>query len=173
MPVATEQIPIVVLPAHFLPGRAGHPSRPRALVAVPDRPGRADVPRRCPTGPALPRPPVTALLPLPGAAATRATRATPATRASATLTRRGLLALSVATAAAAAALVCLAWLSAPRPPAPAAPPARITVQPGDTLWSIATAVAPNRDPRDEVATLQRLNHLDGVSLAIGQVLRTR
>ncbi len=30
MSVATEQVPIVVLPAHFLPGRAGHPPRTRA-----------------------------------------------------------------------------------------------------------------------------------------------
>jgi LysM repeat protein len=46
------------------------------------------------------------------------------------------------------------------------------VQSGDTLWSIASRVAPGRDPRDEVARLQRLNHLDGVDLAAGQVLRT-
>jgi LysM repeat protein len=46
------------------------------------------------------------------------------------------------------------------------------VHDGDTLWSIASRVAPDRDPRDEVTRLQRLNHLDGVQLAAGQVLRT-
>jgi hypothetical protein len=40
------------------------------------------------------------------------------------------------------------------------------------LWSIATQVAPSRDPRAEVAELQRVNHLDGVELAAGQLLRT-
>jgi LysM repeat protein len=84
-----------------------------------------------------------------------------------------MLALSTLTAAAVGTLAWVAWLSAPAAPVPATPPPRVTVQSGDTLWSIATAVAPNRDPRDEVATLQRLNHLDGVSLSVGQVLRTR
>jgi Tfp pilus assembly protein FimV len=95
------------------------------------------------------------------------------TETPARLTRRGVLALSTATALSAGVLVWLASLSAPPAPAPARPPARITVQAGDTLWSIATAIAPDRDPRDEVAALQRLNHLHGVSLAVGQVLRTR
>jgi hypothetical protein len=162
MSVATEQVPIVVLPAHFLPGRAGQPTRPRALRAVPDRTERPAVPGQLPTRPPRARARVATVLPLPVAAETQAR-----------LTRRGLLGLSALTATAAAVLVWLAWVSAPVPPPPATPPARITVQPGDTLWSIATAVAPNRDPRDEVATLQQLNHLDGVSLAVGQVLRTR
>ena len=51
-------------------------------------------------------------------------------------------------------------------------PATVTVQPGDTLWSIATRLAPQRDPRAEVADLQQLNHLGGGPLVPGQVLRT-
>jgi LysM repeat protein len=48
----------------------------------------------------------------------------------------------------------------------------VTVQPGDTLWKIATRVAPQRDPRAEVAALQQVNHLDSAGLVPGQVLRT-
>lgn len=163
MSAATQQVPIVVLPAHFLPGRAGHPSRPRGLRAVPDRVARPVAPPRFRAEPERPGPPLVLPLPLAGETPQTPTR----------LTRRGVLALSTLTAAAAGMLAWVAWLSAPAAPAPATPPPRVTVRSGDTLWSIATAVAPNRDPRDEVATLQRLNHLDGVSLSVGQVLRTR
>jgi Tfp pilus assembly protein FimV len=89
------------------------------------------------------------------------------------LTRRGVLAVTVAVAAVGVALVALAGLSAPSPGAPSAPPATVTVHDGDTLWAIASRVAPDRDPRAEVADLQRRNHLVGVTLAAGQVLRIR
>jgi LysM repeat protein len=101
----------------------------------------------------------------------------PSVRSSASparLTRRGVVILAVAVAALGAALVWLAALSAPSPAAaPAAVPATVTVHSGDTLWSIATRVAPARDPRAEVAALQQLNHLADVSLVPGQELRTR
>jgi LysM repeat protein len=48
----------------------------------------------------------------------------------------------------------------------------VTVRAGDTLWSIATRLAPQRDPRAEVADLQRINSLRGGALVPGQVLRT-
>lgn len=89
------------------------------------------------------------------------------------LTRRGVVAVSAVVAALAGALLWLAALSAPASPRPTPAPATVTVGSGDTLWSIATALAPDRDPRAEVATLQRLNHLTGVGLTPGQVLRTR
>ena len=89
------------------------------------------------------------------------------------LTRRGVVAVSAAVAVLAGFLLSAAALSAPasrvRGPAPAA----VTVGTGDTLWSIATSLAPGRDPRAEVATLQRLNHLTGSGLTPGEVLRTR
>ncbi len=97
------------------------------------------------------------------------------------LTRRGVAVVAVAVAVLAAAVIGLAWLSAP-PSASAPVPAghvaaqvaaRVAVLPGDSLWSIATRVAPNRDPRAEVALLQELNHLEGSALVPGQVLRTR
>jgi hypothetical protein len=47
----------------------------------------------------------------------------------------------------------------------------VTVGPGDTLWSIATAQAPDRDPRAVIAEIEELNGLDGDVLHVGVVLR--
>jgi hypothetical protein len=46
----------------------------------------------------------------------------------------------------------------------------IVVQPGQTLWGIATAVAPHDDPRDTVLRLEHLNGLDGAGIRAGQQL---
>ena len=46
----------------------------------------------------------------------------------------------------------------------------VTVQPGDTLWSIAEEVAPGADPRDVVDAIIRLNALPSGSLTAGQSL---
>jgi len=46
----------------------------------------------------------------------------------------------------------------------------VTVQTGDSLWSIAEEVAPAADPRDVVDALVRLNELSDGSLAVGQTL---
>ena len=89
------------------------------------------------------------------------------------LTRRGVAVLAAATAVLAAALVWIAWLSAPAASPSGTAGDAVTVRSGDTLWSIATRVAPDRDPRAEIATLQRLNHLTGVELSAGQVLRIK
>jgi len=90
------------------------------------------------------------------------------------LTRRGVAALAGLVAVVAVLIVGLAWASAPgSAPRVAPPPATVTVSAGDTLWSIASRVAPASDPGDEVARLVRLNSLSGVDLAAGQVLRTR
>lgn len=100
-------------------------------------------------------------------------RSTPSS-APARLTRRGVAVLSAAVAVLAVALVWLAARSAPSTAAsaPAITGNSVAVAPGDSLWSIAQRVAPNRDPRAEVALLQRLNHLAGsATLVPGQVLR--
>lgn len=47
----------------------------------------------------------------------------------------------------------------------------VTVTAGDTLWDIARQVAPDRDPRDVVAEVQRLNGLGSSTLRPGVVLR--
>ena len=46
----------------------------------------------------------------------------------------------------------------------------VTVMPGDTLWSIATSVAPDADPRDVIGEISRMNLLRGGELQIGQRL---
>ena len=48
--------------------------------------------------------------------------------------------------------------------------ASVTVSYGDTLWSIAQEVAPQRDPRDVVDAIARLNALNGSAIEIGQSL---
>lgn len=89
------------------------------------------------------------------------------------LTRRGVHVVAAAVAVLAVALVALARVSAPSPGASAHHvPDTITVRSGDTLWSIAGRVAPDRDPGAEIAELQRLNDLSGVALEPGEVLRT-
>ncbi|MGH3691908.1 MAG: LysM peptidoglycan-binding domain-containing protein [Microbacterium sp.] len=46
----------------------------------------------------------------------------------------------------------------------------VTVMPGDTLWSIATGVAPDADPRDVIGDISRMNLLRGGEIQIGQTL---
>jgi hypothetical protein len=46
----------------------------------------------------------------------------------------------------------------------------VTVAVGDTLWSLAEEIAPERDPRDVVDELVRLNALDSVVVRAGQSL---
>ena len=45
-----------------------------------------------------------------------------------------------------------------------------TVQPGESLWSVAQRIAPDNDPRDVVAQIRRLNDLQGSQLQVGQHL---
>lgn len=46
----------------------------------------------------------------------------------------------------------------------------VTVQPGDTLWSIAKTQVPNEDPRDVVGSMRDLNALASADIFPGQVL---
>jgi LysM repeat protein len=88
------------------------------------------------------------------------------------LTRRGrmmLLALS--------ALILLAAVSVGRTGSQAATATdygpslqQTTVQPGDTLWTVAKRIAPQNDPREVVAQIRRVNHLQSSSLRVGQQL---
>jgi hypothetical protein len=91
------------------------------------------------------------------------------------LTQRGTVVASLAVGLLGGVMLLVAYLSWPAATAPAVPAAVtnsvVTVQPGDTLWSIAHAVAPNRDPRAVVADLQSRNHLSDVVLSPGQTLK--
>ncbi|MGH3744704.1 MAG: LysM peptidoglycan-binding domain-containing protein [Mycobacteriales bacterium] len=48
--------------------------------------------------------------------------------------------------------------------------ATAVVQPGDTLWSIAARVAPERDTRAVVRQIRAANHLSSASVQVGQRL---
>ena len=88
------------------------------------------------------------------------------------LTRRGRVVLLVV-----AALLLLAAISVGRAGSQAATATengpmlqQTTVQPGETLWSVAQRIAPKNDPRDVVAQIRRINHLPSSGLRAGQQL---
>ena len=92
------------------------------------------------------------------------------------LTRLGTAVIAVASLVTALALVAIAWLSASPATAgvsAASGASQVMVHSGDSLWTIATEVAPGRDPRAEIADLRRLNHLTGDTVTPGQLLRVR
>jgi LysM repeat protein len=47
----------------------------------------------------------------------------------------------------------------------------VTVQPGDTLWGIASSVDPGADPRALIAEIRDVNGLAQSGLTPGQVLQ--
>ena len=48
----------------------------------------------------------------------------------------------------------------------------VTVQPGQTLWDVASAVTPRGgDVRSTMSHLEAINHLDSAGLQVGQHLR--
>ncbi|HVQ95168.1 MAG TPA: LysM peptidoglycan-binding domain-containing protein [Mycobacteriales bacterium] len=104
-------------------------------------------------------------------------QAPPARPGQVRLTRRGrlvLVALAVVALASLLTVVAPAVAHLRSPTAvPASAPAVVVVQPGDTLWSIARRVAPDRDTRLVVADLRRLNSLSSADLEVGQRLTIR
>lgn len=104
--------------------------------------------------------------------ATTTTSARPATAVR--LTRRGRILLVLMLAA-----VLLAAFSLGRTGSQAADVAgagstsaveQITVQSGESLWSVAARIAPDNDTRVIVQQIRRLNDLDGSQLQVGQLL---
>ena len=87
------------------------------------------------------------------------------------LTRRGRVLLLAALVA-----VLFGAFSLGRSVSEAAPPSAqpaqhlVTVQQGDSLWTLAQRVAPDNDPRDVVARIRDLNDLSSSSLTPGQQL---
>ena len=49
--------------------------------------------------------------------------------------------------------------------------ATVTVQPGDTLWAIASARYPDSDVRARVWQIEQLNHLSGKPLQPGETIQ--
>ena len=86
------------------------------------------------------------------------------------LTRRGRL---VVFGASLAAMLGLGFVAATGSLADDQPePTRVvTVQPGQTLWDIASRVSDGGDVRATVAHLEAINHLDSPALQVGQHLR--
>jgi len=93
------------------------------------------------------------------------------------LTRRGRLVTAAATVLIAAltlvGVVSRAGSLRETAPVPASAPAQVVVAPGETLWSIAERIAPDRAPRPVVAGIQRLNDLPTPDVHAGQTLLLR
>jgi LysM repeat protein len=72
-------------------------------------------------------------------------------------------------------LLVLAGVTIGRVSSQAAGPSRplptVTVAPGETLWQIATRVAPHADRRLVVAEIEQLNGLKDGRVVVGQQLR--
>jgi LysM repeat protein len=46
----------------------------------------------------------------------------------------------------------------------------VTVETGQSLWGVAESIAPNADPRDVIAAIMQLNHLESADVLAGQQL---
>lgn len=99
-------------------------------------------------------------------------RSTGAAHRGAHLTRRGrVVALAVLVALLFAAFSFGRFGSqAATSPEPRPAVSQTTVQPGESLWTVAKRVAPRTDPRETVEQLRRMNDLAGSSLQAGQQL---
>ncbi|MGX7679901.1 LysM peptidoglycan-binding domain-containing protein [Jatrophihabitans sp. DSM 45814] len=164
MSVATEFPPVVTIPerartatAPRLPGSRGH------LSLVPSsRPESAPLTKREAVRVS------TVLNPTTHRSAQTSVASSPLR-----LTRLGTIALALAVAAVGASLLIVAHLSIGSAATPRGDihSATVTVQAGDTLWSIAREISPDRDPRVVVDQLVSRNHLASVDLTPGQMLR--
>lgn len=99
-------------------------------------------------------------------------RASGAPASGARLTRRGrLVALAVLVALLFAAFSFgRSGSQAATSPEPRPAVVQTTVQPGESLWTVAKRVAPESDPRQTVEQLRRMNDLRGSGLQAGQQL---
>lgn len=95
------------------------------------------------------------------------------------LTRRGRVVVAGLIVAAAAAIALVAGLAAPggaqasnhsRPGGGHQGMHQVVVQPGQTLWSIASAAEPSADPRRVVDEIMAANAMTGAGLQSGQLL---
>lgn len=64
------------------------------------------------------------------------------------------------------------WIAAPKASrSPVVEDGVVIVQPGDTLWTLASRFAPDEDPRAWIADVRRENRLSTVVIKPGQRLR--
>ncbi|MDH2444985.1 LysM peptidoglycan-binding domain-containing protein [Amnibacterium sp. CER49] len=159
------------------------PERPVPVRAVAVRGGAACA-RRAPIAPVRPvsaAPAVRSVVAVravpagPTPALPAVPRPAPAARAPKSrlrLTRRGRFVLVVLPAllVATTALVTVAGPLAQAAPERQPAARTVVVHAGDSLWSIAQRVAPTRDPRDVVATLERVNALPDAGIRAGQAI---
>jgi LysM domain len=109
----------------------------------------------------------------PGAASEspiRTARALPAPR----LTGRGRLAVAGVSAlligALSVGLATAAQATRSGSPSPGRPVARVTVRPGQSLWSLAEAYDPDADTRSVIREIQQLNSMTGDQVRAGEML---
>jgi len=91
------------------------------------------------------------------------------------ITRRGRVVLGVLVALLVAGLVAAAAMlgtsrAVAADEAGAAQFGYVVVQPGESLWSVATSLDAAADPRDVIAELMRLNQLGSSEIVAGQSL---
>lgn len=89
------------------------------------------------------------------------------------LTTRGrvvVVALLVAPLLIAISLLFRSQVDASSDPTTPQPYPVIVVQPGDTLWTIAGRIAPDRDPRAVIHQIREINGLSGASIQAGERL---
>ncbi|HKA69698.1 MAG TPA: LysM peptidoglycan-binding domain-containing protein [Actinomycetes bacterium] len=67
-------------------------------------------------------------------------------------------------------LLFLSQVDASSDPTAPRPYPMVVVQPGDTLWTIAGRIAPDRDPRAVIHQIREINGLSGASIQAGQRL---
>ncbi|MDP9883557.1 LysM repeat protein [Sinomonas atrocyanea] len=91
------------------------------------------------------------------------------------LTRRGRIVLVVIPLFLATLALLVAWAALTAPAQAAAEPltgpggtVTVTVQPGESLWTIAARRVPNQDPRVTISQIQDLNGLTGVRVLPGE-----
>lgn len=97
----------------------------------------------------------------------------PAKRAPMRLTRRGRAVFATIFAAPLLVLLIHAGLSgvaAIGSDTPGSPLQYVTVSQGQSLWNIATTIAPEADPRDVVQDIVTMNHLESTVVHGGQSL---
>ena len=90
------------------------------------------------------------------------------------ITRRGKIVITTLLAVPAALLIgSFAFSAAPAEATLASTTSDfsyVTVQDGESLWAVAERVAPQADPRDVIADIERLNGVESSAVAPGQSL---